>query len=304
MEQECQPKSISDLDRCGLRYQDQPWWNKDIADISGGELQLFLNSRMVIRRKEVKTKYSTQIRDVGGKGAADKERRMLRAIFNFAIKKNYALPGDKNPVNQTDVIRPEKQTPDALTDQDVEKLINVCKTQDEKDLIRLLANSGARSIEIFKLKFSDVDFESGRFILRSYKSKRDKVAERDLKYGVKTGKMLKRRFETWKSNPGNNIEGYVFWHRSVRPDSTVYEGPIVGKYKFLKGLAKRAGIDKNVTYHAFRRYLATKMSKKIGQNGTTIKDLQDTLGHKDFKTTMRYIQSTEARDNALQECEI
>lgn len=67
--------------------------------------------------------------------------------------------------------------------------------------------------------------------------------------------------------------------------------------KSIRKWAKRAGINKKITWHTARHSMGSMMINKLNVN---IRVVQDLLGHGDIKHTMRYTKSnTEAKDNAI-----
>lgn len=60
-----------------------------------------------------------------------------------------------------------------------------------------------------------------------------------------------------------------------------------GLTEIYRDLAKRAGVTRRITAHAFRRWMASRIAKKDG-----LPVAQRTLGHSDPRTTLAYIRTT------------
>ncbi|GAH89176.1 unnamed protein product, partial [marine sediment metagenome] len=85
---------------------------------------------------------------------------------------------------------------------------------------------------------------------------------------------------------GAGIEQHIFLGK---------RGPMTyqGIYKLVRHLCHQAGIDgKRCSPHTLRHTFATNYA---AAEGCDPKVLQDILGHKDFKTTLRYIQNNPIR---------
>lgn len=67
--------------------------------------------------------------------------------------------------------------------------------------------------------------------------------------------------------------------------------------KYVRGWAKRAGIDKKITWHSARHSLGSMLVNDLDIN---IRVVQDIFGHSDLKTTMRYTKvRNQAKANAI-----
>jgi site-specific recombinase XerD len=62
--------------------------------------------------------------------------------------------------------------------------------------------------------------------------------------------------------------------------------------KYIKGVARRAKIDKHVTPHTLGHFFVTHLL----ENGYDIRTIQELLGHKDAKTTMIYTHGSSGVD--------
>lgn len=64
-----------------------------------------------------------------------------------------------------------------------------------------------------------------------------------------------------------------------------------GLESVTKAVGKRAGLDKNLTVHVFRRTFAT----RLADAGCPLEIIQELMGHSKPETTQRYIARSQAR---------
>lgn len=64
-----------------------------------------------------------------------------------------------------------------------------------------------------------------------------------------------------------------------------------GLESVTKTVGKRAGLDKNLTVHVFRRTFAT----RLADAGCPLEVIQELMGHSKPETTQRYIAKSQAR---------
>lgn len=149
---------------------------------------------------------------------------------------------------------------------------------DVYDLVVLLIDTGGRYSEITHLEWKSINLND-----RTIRLYRSKVKNESILYMTdRVYAILKRRFSEKSSK-------YVFTNKNgdARNHSTI---PIRKAFK-------RCGFT-DVTVHTFRHTFATRLI----QNGLSVYEVKEMLGHSDIKTTMRYAHleqrdiSSKARD--------
>lgn len=150
--------------------------------------------------------------------------------------------------------------------------------QDAYDLVVLLLDTGARYSEVANIKWDQIHLDKREIHLW-----RPKVQNETILYMTdRVHLILERR----SVSPGGR---YVFRNRKGGPRG--YATQAIGK------AFRRAGLN-DCTIHTLRHTLAS----RLVQNGMSIYEVREILGHTDIKTTMRYAHleqrhvSVKARD--------
>ena len=169
-------------------------------------------------------------------------------------------------------VRPPRLRPRAMrtfTDQELYSLFSLSLTPRESALLTLLVDVGPRAGECVNLTWDD--------ITPGFVTLRGKTGERI----VPISETTYRRLATLSNGSGPLFQG--------KRGPLTYEGV----YKLVRHLCQRAGITgRRSSPHSFRHTFATNYA---GAEGCDPKVLQDMLGHKDFKSTLRYIQNNPKR---------
>lgn len=149
---------------------------------------------------------------------------------------------------------------------------------DNYDLVVLLLDTGARYSEIAKIEWSSIDLKS-----REIRLWRPKVKNESILYmSDRVYRILKRRHESTDSR-------YVFANKNGGPRNHA-------TIAIRKAMARADLTD--CTIHTLRHTHATRLI----QNGLSIYEVKEILGHTDIATTMRYSHletrsvSSKARD--------
>lgn len=179
--------------------------------------------------------------------------------------------------------RKARKLPEVLTAEEQEKLLaqpnpkcrtglrNLC-------MIRLMLNVGLRASEVLNLRPQDIDWMSGKLMVREGKGKKDRtlwIGEEDLE--------LLRKWR--EKRPGGE---FLF--------TTLQGERLDDRYlrAMVKRLARKAGIIKDVHPHTLRHTFATDLYRET----KNIRLIQKALGHADLSTTMIY---THIVDEELEE---
>jgi integrase len=198
---------------------------------------------------------------------AQKYLAHLRASFNKAIAQGYLK---ENPFKQIKNFKIPETLPKFFTDEDFQKLIEVVKDDDLKDLIIFAVNTGLRQMELLTLEWDQIDFNSQILILnnRSNVTKSKKVRNVPLN---------KTAFNILLRRKVNSIQKLIFTYKCgvIPPD-------FISK-KFKKFVIS-AEINSDFNFHSLRHTFAS----RLVQRGVSIYEVSKLLGHVDIKTTQIY----------------
>ena len=162
----------------------------------------------------------------------------------------------------------EKKIPDALTKDEVKKLIAAITNQKHKLLVELLYASGLRVSEAVSIKIDDLNLEEGLGTIREGKGKKDRH--------IILSQSLILSLTDYLANRKKDSE-YVFPSRDSHLSVRMAQ-------KIVSNAAKTAGIKKRVYCHILRSSFATHLL----ENNVDIRKIQVLLGHSSISTTERY----------------
>ena len=187
--------------------------------------------------------------------------RTVRALF----KQLYLYHNTPNVMLQVRPPRLKRKAMRTFTDHELFALFNLPLTPRESALLTLFLDIGLRAGELVNLTWDDIT--PGEVTLRG------KTDERTVPISETTYRRLAAL---------SNGSSHVFLGK---------RGPLTyeGVYKIVRQLCQRAGISgRRRSPHTFRHSFATIYAAAEGCNP---KILQDIMGHRDFKSTLRYIQN-------------
>lgn len=168
----------------------------------------------------------------------------------------------------------EKKLPIVLSQDEVQKMFDVCENLKHKVILTLLYSCGLRVSELINLQWSNID--RSRMIIN-----------------ILNGKGKKDRQVMLPEVVIPLLEKY--WHQ-YKTKTYILSGQFSDKYsaksvsEVLKQLAKKAKINKKVWTHQMRHNCFTHMV----ENGTDINLIQKLAGHNSVKTTMMYVQISDS----------
>lgn len=244
-------------------------WVRQWGEITCGEISGSMIQSFMINLKENISAFT-----------ANKDLRYLRAAFNFAKNK----PNEWIDTNPTEgigffpIVKKKKKLP---SKKDILSVIMAAEP-DTQDYLWTIVFTLGRVSEINKLTWDDVDFDSNCVTLYTRKKRGGHLTPRDIPMCTKLKEILWRRFQ--KRNRGTP---YVFWHEYY---SRKQKCKVVGRYqnrkKIMKTLCEKAGVG-YFRFHPLRHFGASWLEKE----GTSIKVIQEILGHENRATTEIYLHS-------------
>lgn len=200
----------------------------------------------------------------------DKILDTLKAFFKWAFNRRYI---SYNPTATLPPIKYTRKIQDHLDDVELEKVRRACKTKKELALIEFFFSTGCRVSEVANVKLSDINWKD-RTVEVFGKGKKYRTAF----LNVRTCFCL----QDYINNYRHGDSEYLF----VSDRSPYKEMHKSGLEKMVRVIASRAGVDKKISPHCFRRSLCQSLIDK----GVAIQDAQVILGHTKIETTTRYFK--------------
>jgi integrase/recombinase XerD len=157
-----------------------------------------------------------------------------------------------------------------LSGEEINKLLDACRTPRDKALILLMVDTGLRRAEVCALNWGDVDISSG--LVRVVRGKGGKARS------VVVGVITRRALLAYRKTITTSVDQPLF---QTKMASRLSHN---GLRSLLLRIGKQAGV--RVTPHALRRTFAT-LSLRAGMN---LLHLQGLLGHSTIEMTRRYVQ--------------
>lgn len=203
--------------------------------------------------------------------------RNIIAIRNFYkfLKKQGII--NEDPVINYEIPKIERNMPQILTLEEVNKLLNSPDLTTEKGvrdkaMLEVMYATGVKVTELLNITTFDVNLKLSYIKCRGSKNK-----ERIIPIGSYAVDCINNYFKIRSLLNIYNLE-YLF----LNLQSTKMTRQ--GFWKIIKQYAKIAGINKEITSYTLRHSFAVHLL----QNGADIKSVQELLGHKDMAATQIY----------------
>lgn len=162
--------------------------------------------------------------------------------------------------------------PVVLSRREIERMLESIKNTKHKVLLSLAYGAGLRVSEAVHLRVKDVDLDEGIVHVKQSKGKKDRIT------------LIPERLthDLQQCIVGRDGNEYVF--ESQRGGCLTASTA----QKVFAMACKKAGIQKDATFHSLRHSFATHLL----ENGTDVRYVQELLGHANIRTTQRYTRVT------------
>jgi integrase/recombinase XerD len=164
--------------------------------------------------------------------------------------------------------RPVHTLPNVLSKEEVVTLLMVVGNIKHRCILMLIYSAGLRLSEVVNLQWADLCFEAKTIHIKGAKGKKDRVV------------MLANVAET----------ALMDYKKVYQPTIWLFESPDLGAYsvRSVQMLFSRAvqdsGVNRHATVHTLRHSFATHLL----ENGTSLRIIQEFLGHSSISTTEVY----------------
>jgi site-specific recombinase XerD len=187
----------------------------------------------------------------------------IKYLFNKVLK-------HKIITDDIDYPKSHKKIPDALTKDEVQKLLSVIKNFKHKLLAEFMYGSGLRVSECVNFRVNDLNLDDHTAKVISGKGNKQRMIILSKDFVSKVRAYLVTREEK---------SAYLF-------PSKLLDKPMTPRMaqKVVNKAAKEAGFNKRVYCHILRSSFATHLL----EGDTDIRYIQELLGHSDLSTTQRY----------------
>lgn len=202
-----------------------------------------------------------------------------RAILRFLVHEGLARKGIENAVP---TVRQWKHAslPRHISAEEVEKVVSGCEDGSsigvrDRAILLLLARLGLRAQEVRLLELDDLDWANGCLLLRTEKSRRQRILPLPHDAGEATAEYLR--------DHRPNSSSRVVFLTSVPPFRPLKSSSTISAMVSRRLKHADVSLDK-FGAHTFRHTAATQMVRQ----GATFKEVADVLGHARLETTAIY----------------
>ena len=164
--------------------------------------------------------------------------------------------------------RKSRKLPEVLSEQEVLRILKAPRNLKHQCILMLVYSAGLRLSEVVNLQLRDLLRDRQQLRVRAGKGNKDR-------YTILSGKALLR------------LDQYL---KQYKPDLWLFEGQTGGQYskRSVQNVFKQAlivsGVSTYATLHTLRHNFATHLLEK----GTSLRYIQELLGHSSSKTTEIY----------------
>lgn len=207
----------------------------------------------------------------------------IRNLYNFLEYEGIT----KNITKNIKGIKIEKRhLKRGLSQEEIRKVLSVCKDDRETLLIKLMINCGLRCIEVINIELNDFYDDKGVVMLR-LRGKGRGGEKQDL---VKVNDMLFQEIQKYVKN--NKITDYLF----VSTSNNNKGGKVTTKTirEIVTNLFKKADLDMNMLSPHSTRHSTC---ETLLENGVPIQEVSEFMRHKSISTTMVYQKEYDQRNS-------
>jgi integrase len=227
-------------------------------------------------------------------GTKAKIRNLMSAVFQHAMRYEWM---DRNPIQLVRQSAKREKVPDVLELAELQLLLTKLDVR-ERTLVLLDAATGLRVSELLAIRWSDIDFENLELsVTRSiwHQVVGDCKTEASAKPVPMDSYMAEDLLRWRRQSPYPMDDDWVFASPAKKGKQPYWPDNLMKRY--IKPVARKAGINKNIGWHTFRHSFGTLLKA----NGEDVKTVQELLRHANSRITLDvYTQAVNSHKRAAQ----
>lgn len=253
--------SFSKTNKSFFSYKRDLASSKNLLPVFGDKYLIEIIPQMV---EEYKTE---RLQEDVTPATVNRELSCFRHLFNKAIEWGYL---NKNPMQGVRLLKEPPGRTRYLRIEEIERLLDVIDSFSKdirsylKPIVLIALNTGLRKREILQLRWKDIYFEKRKITVSITKTNEIRIVP-----------MNETLYRELKEISRDAESEYLFYNKKGEPFGNV-------RKSFDRAL-KIAGIE-DFRFHDLRHTFAS----HLVMNGCDIRTVQQLMGHKDIKMTMRY----------------
>ena len=259
-----------------IQYQQQlKKWCEMIGDRSLAEI----NPAVISECREKLSEEKTHLGKIRSSASINRYMAVLSSIFSVAVREWQWV--EENPVKKIKKLKESEGRNRFLSEDEIDRLIKACRESKNKNLLLavvLSLSTGARQMEIWGLKWREVDLNEGTATLIETKNSQIRVVPIQ-SYALE---LMREKSKFMR------IETNLVFPSTVDPQK-----PFDFR-KAWKAALRKAQID-DFRWHDLRHSAAS----YLAMNGASIREIAEILGHKTLQMSMRYAHLTENHSKSL-----
>jgi integrase len=228
------------------------------------------------------------------KGTKAKIRNLMSALFHHAMRYEWV---DRNPIKLVRQSAKREKVPDILELSELQLLLSKLSVR-ERTLALLDAATGLRVSELLALRWDDIDFENLEIRVTEaiwHQVVGDCKTEASAKPVPMDIYMAEDLLRWRRLSPYPMASDWVFASPTMKGKQPYWPDNLMKRY--IKPVARKAGINKNIGWHTFRHSFGTLLKA----NGEDVKTVQELLRHANSRITLDvYTQAVNSHKRAAQ----
>lgn len=203
---------------------------------------------------------------------------VVRAFYSWLTALDYIT---KDPCLSIIQIKVPRKIPETMTVKEVDRMAKACETCRELAIVETLYSTAARRAGLLGIRLQDLDFERGQVKITGKGGKElyCYLSPRAIR-AIKRWITVRAQYPCLTRKPTDRL----FISRKGPLGPTQLTG-------IIHAIRSRAGLNKRVTPHTWRHSAAT----HYRDQGATIEDIADVLGHANIQNTLIYAKTSTAK---------